>query len=81
VRIRTLLRERALSAGMGVSAVPARAAQPFPGYRLIPIIGKRSRRKTGILRLKRHFETRAEGFLLKYMLQNCTAVPAHGTPK
>lgn len=70
-----------VSAGMGVPAVPAMAARPLHECRFIPITGKRSRRKIGILRLKRHFETRAEGFLIRYLLENCDAVPAHGAAK
>jgi DNA-binding transcriptional LysR family regulator len=65
-----------VSAGMGVSAVPAMAVQPFPGCCFIPMTGKRSRRKIGILRLKRHFESRAEGFFLQYLMERCKAIPA-----
>jgi hypothetical protein len=38
-------------------------------------------REAGILRLKRHFESLAEGILLRYMLENYTAVSAHGIEK
>jgi hypothetical protein len=45
----------------------------------MPITGRRSQLKIEILRLKWHFESRAEGFLLRYLLENCTAVSAHET--
>jgi LysR family hydrogen peroxide-inducible transcriptional activator len=56
-----------VSAGMGVSAVPAMAVQPHPGCKFVPISGKHSRRKVGIVTLKNHYETRAQRLLMKQM--------------
>jgi LysR family hydrogen peroxide-inducible transcriptional activator len=56
-----------VSAGMGVSAVPAMAVQPHPGCRFVPITGKRSTRKVGIITLRHHFETRAQRTLMQHM--------------
>jgi LysR family hydrogen peroxide-inducible transcriptional activator len=60
-----------VSAGMGVSAVPAMAVQPQPGCRFIPISGKRNTRKVGIIRLRHHFETRAQRILVQHMRDTC----------
>lgn len=49
-----------VSAGAGVSAVPAMAVQPIPGCRFVPIKGKRSTRTIGLVRLRHHFATRAQ---------------------
>ncbi len=62
-----------VSAGMGVSAVPAMAVQPMPGCRYIRIAGKGSKRKIGVVKLKHHFETRAQRALLKHFTETCTA--------
>ena len=58
-----------VAAGMGVSAVPAMAAQPVPGCRFIPIIGKRSVRRIGIIKLRHHFETRAQAALVNHIVE------------
>jgi len=62
-----------VSAGMGVSAVPAMAVQPQPGCRFVPIAGKRNTRKVGIIRLRHHFETRAQRVLVEDMRETCKA--------
>lgn len=59
-----------VSAGMGVSAVPAMAVQPTLGCRFIRIVGKRSTRKIGIIKLRHHFETRAQRAFLKYVTES-----------
>lgn len=56
-----------VAAGMGVSAVPAMAVQPARGCRFIPITGKRSTRTVGIVRMRHHFETRAQKALLEHL--------------
>lgn len=62
-----------VSAGMGVSAVPAMAVQPVPNCRFIPIMGKRSMRTIGIVRLRHHFETRAQQALVNHIVAlTCT---------
>jgi LysR family hydrogen peroxide-inducible transcriptional activator len=58
-----------VAAGMGVSAVPAMAAQPIPGCRFIPILGKRSVRRIGIIKLRHHFETRAQAALVNHIVE------------
>ncbi len=62
-----------VSAGMGVSAVPAMAVQPVPGCRFIRIAGPRGTRKVGIVRFRHHFETRAQRLLLKHIAEACRA--------
>jgi LysR family transcriptional regulator, hydrogen peroxide-inducible genes activator len=56
-----------VSAGMGVSAVPAMAVQPQPGCRFIPISGKHSTRTVGIVTSRHHYQSRAQRLLMKHM--------------
>jgi len=60
-----------VSAGMGVSAVPAMAVQPHPGCKFVPISGKHSTRKVGIVTLRHHYETRARRLLMQQMRDAC----------
>jgi LysR family hydrogen peroxide-inducible transcriptional activator len=60
-----------VSAGMGVSAVPAMAVQPHPGCKFIPIAGKHSTRKVGIITLRHHYKTRAQRLLMKQLREAC----------
>lgn len=60
-----------VSAGMGVSAVPAMAVQPHPGCKFVPISGKRSRRKLGLVTLRHHYQTRAQRLLMKQVREAC----------
>jgi len=60
-----------VSAGMGVSAVPAMAVQPHPGCKFVPIGGKHSKRKVGVVTLRHHYATRAQHILMKQMLYAC----------
>lgn len=62
-----------VSAGMGVSAVPAMAVQPHPGCKFIPISGKHSSRKVGIVTLRHHYQSRAQRILMKQMRDACGA--------
>jgi LysR family transcriptional regulator, hydrogen peroxide-inducible genes activator len=62
-----------VSAGMGVSAVPAMAVQKVPGCRFIRIADKRGTRKVGIVKLRHHFETRAQRVLWKHVTETCGA--------
>jgi LysR family hydrogen peroxide-inducible transcriptional activator len=61
-----------VSAGMGVSAVPAMAVQPHPGCRFVPISGKHSSRKVGFVTLRHHYQTRAQTLLMEQMRDACT---------
>jgi LysR family hydrogen peroxide-inducible transcriptional activator len=56
-----------VSAGMGVSAVPAMAVQPRPGCKFIPISGKHSTRKVGIVTSRHHYQSRAQRLLMQHM--------------
>ena len=56
-----------VSAGMGVSAVPAMAVQPRPGCKFVPISGKHSTRKIGIVTSRHHYQSRAQRLLMKHM--------------
>lgn len=60
-----------VSAGMGVSAVPAMAVQPEPGCKFIPISGKHSTRIVGIVTARHHYQSRAQRLLMKLMEDAC----------
>lgn len=60
-----------VSAGMGVSAVPAMAVTPQSGCRFIPISGKHSTRKVGIVTLRHHYQSRAQRLLMEQMRDAC----------
>jgi len=60
-----------VSAGMGVSAVPAMAIQPQPGCKFIPISGKHSTRIVGIVTSRHHYQSRAQRLLMKHMRDAC----------
>jgi LysR family hydrogen peroxide-inducible transcriptional activator len=62
-----------VSIGMGVSAVPAMAVQPVPGCCFVRITSARSLRKIGIITLRQHYQTRAQGALLKHMMETALA--------
>jgi LysR family hydrogen peroxide-inducible transcriptional activator len=62
-----------VSAGMGVSAVPAMAVQPQPGCKFIPISGKHSTRKVGLVTSRHHYQSRAQRLLMKQMRDACGA--------
>jgi LysR family hydrogen peroxide-inducible transcriptional activator len=62
-----------VSAGMGVSAVPAMAVRKMQGCRYIPIAGSHAKRKIGIVKLRNHFETRAQRALWQHICE--TAIP------
>jgi LysR family transcriptional regulator, hydrogen peroxide-inducible genes activator len=64
-----------VSAGMGVSAVPAMAVQPQPGCKFIPISGRHSTRIVGIVTSRHHYQSRAQRLLMKEMRDAC-AEPA-----
>ncbi len=60
-----------VSAGMGVSAVPAMAVQPQPGCKFIPISGKHSTRVVGVVTSRHHYQSRAQRLLMKQMRNAC----------
>ncbi|HET9409900.1 MAG TPA: LysR substrate-binding domain-containing protein [Candidatus Sulfotelmatobacter sp.] len=60
-----------VSAGMGVSAVPAMAVQPQSGCKFVPISGKHSTRVVGIVTSRHHYQTRAQRLLIEHMRQSC----------
>ena len=60
-----------VSAGMGVSAVPAMAVQPRAGCKFIPISGKHSTRKVGIITSRHHYQSRAQRLLMTQMRDAC----------
>jgi LysR family hydrogen peroxide-inducible transcriptional activator len=60
-----------VSAGMGVSAVPAMAVQARPGCKFIPISGKHSTRIVGIVTSRNHYQGRAQRLLIKQMSDAC----------
>lgn len=60
-----------VSAGQGVSAVPAMAVQPHPGCKFIPISGKHSTRKVSIVTSRHHYQSHAQRLLMKQMREAC----------
>ena len=60
-----------VSVGMGVSAVPAMAVQPQAGCKFIPISGKHSTRKVGIISSRNHYQSRAQRLLMEQMREAC----------
>lgn len=54
-----------VSAGMGVSAVPAMAVQPQPGCKFIPISDRHSTRTVGIVTSLHHYQSRAQRLFMK----------------
>jgi LysR family hydrogen peroxide-inducible transcriptional activator len=60
-----------VSAGMGVSAVPAMAVRPQPGCTFIPISGRHSTRIVGIVTSRHHYQSRAQRLLMKQMRDAC----------
>lgn len=60
-----------VSAGMGVSAVPAMAVQPQAGCTFIPISGRHSTRKVGMISSRNHYRSRAQKLLMKQMRDTC----------
>ena len=60
-----------VSAGLGVSAVPAMAVQPHPGCRFIPISGKHSTRVVGLVTSRYHYQSRVQRLLIKQMRDAC----------
>ena len=57
-----------VAAGIGVSVVPEMAIQPVQGCRFIPLKDERAFRKIGLVRLKNHFQTRAERTFVEYLV-------------
>lgn len=56
-------------AGMGVSVVPEMAVDAGKGCAFIPVADDRAFRRIGLVRLKSHFQTRAELALMKHFKQ------------
>jgi LysR family hydrogen peroxide-inducible transcriptional activator len=67
-----------VSAGLGVSAVPAMAVQPQTGCRFIPISDKHSTRIVGLVTSRHHYQSRAQRLLMKQMRDACEE-PKHGS--
>jgi LysR family hydrogen peroxide-inducible transcriptional activator len=62
-----------VSAGVGISAVPAMAARPVKGCRYVRIAHEKAGRRVGVITLRRHFETRAQQVFLRHLSQVCSA--------
>jgi LysR family hydrogen peroxide-inducible transcriptional activator len=60
-----------VSVGMGVSAVPAMAVRPQSGCKFVPISGKHSTRKVGIVASRHHYRSRAQRQLMQHMRDVC----------
>ncbi len=57
-----------VAAGMGVSAVPEMAVQPVRGCRFVPIEGRQSLRRIGLLRMSHHYQTCAQRAFLGHVI-------------
>ncbi len=60
-----------VSAGMGVSAVPAMAVQPQPGCKFVPISDKHGTRTVGIVTALHHYQSRAQRLFMKQIRRAC----------
>jgi LysR family hydrogen peroxide-inducible transcriptional activator len=60
-----------VSAGMGVSAVPAMAVEPHPGCKFIPLSDKHSTRTVGIVTSRHHHKSRAQRLLTTQVRTAC----------
>jgi LysR family transcriptional regulator, hydrogen peroxide-inducible genes activator len=56
-------------AGMGVSAVPAMAVKPQEGCKFIPITGKHSKRKVGMVTAKNHYQSNTQRLLMEQIFK------------
>jgi LysR family transcriptional regulator, hydrogen peroxide-inducible genes activator len=56
-----------VSAGAGISAVPAMAARPVKGCRYVRIANEKAGRSVGAVTLRRRFETRAQQAFLRHL--------------
>jgi LysR family transcriptional regulator, hydrogen peroxide-inducible genes activator len=56
-----------VAAGMGLSIVPQMAVAPVKGCRFIPIDDLQAFRRLGLVRLRSHFQTRAEALLVEHL--------------
>jgi LysR family hydrogen peroxide-inducible transcriptional activator len=61
-----------VSAGMGVSAVPAMAAKSQPGCKFVPISGNHSTRKVGMVASRHHYQSRAQRLFMQQMRDVCS---------
>ncbi len=67
-------------AGMGVSAVPAMAVKPQEGCQFVPITGKHSNRKVGIVTARNHYQSHAQRLLMQQIRKAATSKRrAHST--
>lgn len=62
-----------VSAGAGISAVPAMAARPVKGCRYVRINNEKAGRTVGAIMLRQHFETRAQQVFLHHLSRICSA--------
>lgn len=60
-----------VSAGMGVSAVPAMAVQAYSGCKFVPIAGQHSTRKVGVVSQRHHYKTLAQRRLMEQIVNAC----------
>jgi LysR family hydrogen peroxide-inducible transcriptional activator len=61
-----------VSAGVGISAVPAMAARPVKGCRYVRIINEKAGRRVGAIMFRQHFETRAQQVFLHDLSRICS---------
>lgn len=70
-----------VSAGMGVSAVPAMAVQPQQGCKFIPISGKHNTRLVGIVASRHRYQSRGQRLLMKQMQDACRELQHSSSPQ
>jgi LysR family hydrogen peroxide-inducible transcriptional activator len=70
-----------VSAGMGVSAVPAMAAEPHAGCRYIPLSNRRGARRIGLIRNRNRFETRAQKAFREHVIAISREIRLEAAPR
>jgi LysR family hydrogen peroxide-inducible transcriptional activator len=59
-----------VSAGMGISVVPEMAVENVKGCRFVPLADDAAFRRIGVIWMRNHFQTRAEGELLEHLTKS-----------
>lgn len=69
-----------VGSGMGLSVIPEMAVAPISGCRFIPLVGERSWRRIGLVRLRNHYLTRAQNALAHHLRASTKAAKGPRRP-
>jgi LysR family hydrogen peroxide-inducible transcriptional activator len=58
-----------VAAGVGVSIVPEMAVQAVSGCVYVPLQNRGASRRIGVVRIRQHFQTRAQQIFVNYLVQ------------